>query len=359
MWVKGFQVVKNNLLFGGAVEENSEIVSNFFKILIKDVRFLESNIFEIATHSGIHKVEFKLAELPNGTKMVAFFAGELSNAATYFCTFANVRRNEANDCKKTLGEEPKNYWTPFTYEKRLQDAKKVQAKSMQLGKKVSAVSLHSKILAYIANESKSRQYKQPLVEEFIDFAKAEPLHLKNNVVKERFIILFKICVSQSDFGSVKSFKDIRVDALFSKFVKFVQKNRWVNDNSGKVEKDFTFRFKGKKSLLYMKHFPPLIRMLRNEINDRNIRLKVLAVHFQPIHLRQLLSYSVRITDFDFGRMTQEALSLFRCCCVFDVKISPSLWTLCNFVPFHAGKCLSLYNMGPVCNTMEVKNRNIR
>ena len=29
------------LLFGGAVEANSEIVSNFFKILIKDVLFLE------------------------------------------------------------------------------------------------------------------------------------------------------------------------------------------------------------------------------------------------------------------------------------------------------------------------------
>ena len=29
------------LLFGGAVQANSEIVSNFFKILIKDVRFLE------------------------------------------------------------------------------------------------------------------------------------------------------------------------------------------------------------------------------------------------------------------------------------------------------------------------------
>ena len=123
--------------------------------------------------------------------------------------------------------------------------------------------MRSKILAYIANELKSRQYKQPLVEEFIDFAKAEPLHLKNNVVKERYIILFKICVSQSDFRSVKSFKDIQVDAPFSKFVKFVQKNmgynflarkieRWVNDNSGHVEKDFTFRFRGKESLLYMK-----------------------------------------------------------------------------------------------------------
>ena len=86
-----------------------------------------SNIFEIATHSGIHKVEFKLVELPNDMKVVAFLAGELSNAVTYFCTFANVRCNEANDCKKTFGEEPKNYWKPFTYEKRLQDAKKVEA----------------------------------------------------------------------------------------------------------------------------------------------------------------------------------------------------------------------------------------
>ena len=110
-------------------------------------------------------------------------------------------------------------------------------------------------------------------------------------------------MSQSDFGSVKSFKDIRVRALFFKFVKFVQKNMecnfvakkiemWVNDNSGNVEKDFIFRFKGKESLLYMKHFPALIRVLSNEINDRNIRLKVLAVYLQSIHLRQLLSYSV-------------------------------------------------------------------
>ena len=155
--------------------------------------------------------------------------------------------------------------------------------------------MHSKILAYIANELKSRQYKQPLVEEFIDFAKAEPWHLKHNVVTKRFIILFKICVSQSDFRSVKSFKDIQVDALFYKYVKFPQKNmgcifltrkieRWINDNSGNVEKDFTFRFRGKESLLHVKHFPPLIRMLLNEINNRNIRLKVLAVHLQSTHL---------------------------------------------------------------------------
>ena len=111
----------------------------------------------------------------------------------------------------------------------------------------------------------------------------------------------------------------------------------------------------KVCLLYMKHFPALIRMLLNEINDRNLSLKVLAVHLQSINLRQLLSYSVRITDFDLetlDEMRQEALFLFRCCCVFDAKISPSLWTLCNVAPFHAGKYLSLYNMGLGCNTME-------
>ena len=56
------------------------------------------------------------------------------------------------------------------------------------------------------------------MEEFIDLAKAEPLHLKNNVVKERFMILFKLCVSQCHFGPAESFKDISNDSLFSKFV---------------------------------------------------------------------------------------------------------------------------------------------
>ena len=126
MWVKGSK--EQVLLFGGAVYENSEIVSNFFKILIKEIQFLESNISKIETHNGIHKVEFNLAELLNDIKMVAFLAGELSNDVTYFCTFANLVRNEANDWEKN-----------------------------------SAVTLHSKILAYRANELKSRQYKLPLL----------------------------------------------------------------------------------------------------------------------------------------------------------------------------------------------------
>ena len=51
-------------------------------------------------------------------------------------------------------------------------------------------------------------------------------------------------------------------------------------------------------------------------------------------------------------MKHEAFYLFKCCCLFDSKILPSLWTLCNVVPFHADDCLNKYKMGLVCNTME-------
>ena len=105
------------LLFGGDCEKNSNVVNNFFKILIKDIRLLDSKVFEITTSDGVGKVEFKLTELPNDMKMLAFLAGELSNTATYCCTFANVKRNEANDCQKTFGEAVGNYWKFFTYEK--------------------------------------------------------------------------------------------------------------------------------------------------------------------------------------------------------------------------------------------------
>ena len=90
------------LLFGGNYEESSNVLFNFFKILIKDIRFLESKVFEITTSDAIRKVKFKLTELPNDINMLAFLAGKLSSAATYFCTFLNVKRSEANDCQKNI-----------------------------------------------------------------------------------------------------------------------------------------------------------------------------------------------------------------------------------------------------------------
>ena len=201
-------------------------------------------------------------------KILVFLAGELSNAATYFCTFANVKRNEANDCQKTFVEAVGNYWKPFAYEKPVQDAIKVEAKIRELeAKKCSPGTLHGKVLTCTSRKLNSRQCKYPLVEEFIDIGKEKPLHLKNNVVKERFLILFKLCVSQCHFGSAKSLKEISNDNLLSKFVNFVRKDMGCNsENSGKVEKEFTSRFRGKESFHYI---GPFIKMLLRDKRGEN------------------------------------------------------------------------------------------
>lgn len=86
------------------------------------------------------------------------------------------------------------------------------------------------------------------------------------------MVLFKVAIGQMGSGAgIKCFSEIPGDSLFIKFDEFERKeisciflatkiNRWFNDNGRKYEKEFPFRFKGKESFLYMKHFPSLINM---------------------------------------------------------------------------------------------------
>ena len=59
--------------------------------------------------------------------MLTFVDGELSNSATYFYSFANVRIDETNNFDKTYGTRKTNQWKPWDYQKRVADAKKVEA----------------------------------------------------------------------------------------------------------------------------------------------------------------------------------------------------------------------------------------
>ena len=355
------------LLFGADVEENSEIVTAFIRKLVHDLEILENNIYDISVMGQVKKIEFKVTELPNDMKMLSYLGGELSNASTYFSTFGNVKSADSNDFRKTFGVSKTNFWKPFPYEKRVSDAEKAVRKYEELEKLNLAQSTkRSKLTSFISNELKSRQLKFPLIGKFIDMAKAEPLHLKNNTVKERFMCLFRICVSQSKLQSVKCYKEISAECLFYKFVNFIKTTmncnflskkivRWFNDNLGKTEKDFTFRFRGKESLMYLRHFPILIQLLIANISDKGVLKRLHQIHFQSIHLRYLLSYSVRISDFsqvDLDEMKKEAHLLFKACCLFDPKVTPSLCTLWNIGPFNDEQCFKSYRPGLSCNTME-------
>ena len=102
-------------VLGGDFAETSDIVKTYVSQFISDFRFLEENIFPIQLKGKTINVEFKFSEFPNDMKYLYFLAGELSNSARYFTTFANVCNDDYMDIKKSFGVD----WKPFSYEKRL------------------------------------------------------------------------------------------------------------------------------------------------------------------------------------------------------------------------------------------------
>ena len=64
---------------------------------------------------------------------------------------------------------------------------------------------------------------------------------------------------------------------------------------------------------------------------------------------------MRISDFTHGdleSMKRSAHLLFKACCLFDQRVTPSLWTLYNADPINPEQCLKSYRFGLGCNTME-------
>ena len=55
---------------------------------------------------------------------------------------------------------------------------------------------------------------------------------------------------------------------------------------------------------------------------------------------------------DLNLVKKTTKNLFKTCCMFDLKISPSLWTFCNASPVHTESCLTNYGFGLGYNTME-------
>ena len=87
---------ENFLIFGGFVKENGEIVRRYVKKLAEEINIIESQTYSILAAGSSYLVQFKLELLPNDLKMLAFLAGELSNAAHYFSTFANVTKDDSH-----------------------------------------------------------------------------------------------------------------------------------------------------------------------------------------------------------------------------------------------------------------------
>lgn len=135
--------------------------------MFQDVAYLEKNVFTIELGDG----------LPNNMKLLVFLAGELTNSATYFTTFANVASHDTLNLSKEFSWSGDEQWKPFQYNQRLKDAANVTKKKRSMKK----TEKRNMLTKYISTELKSRQEEIPLVGEYIDLAHSEPLHFKNNL----------------------------------------------------------------------------------------------------------------------------------------------------------------------------------
>ena len=99
------------------------VARRFVAMAIKDISYLESQVFEIDLGKDRTLVEFLLGELPNDMKMVAILRGELPNSAHYFLSFADVNKDNASQLNRTFGSTENNDWKPWDYSKRVSDWK--------------------------------------------------------------------------------------------------------------------------------------------------------------------------------------------------------------------------------------------
>lgn len=145
-----------------------------------DISDLEKTTFTVNCNGTPVDVKFRISELPNDMKMLSFLAGELSNSATYFSTFADVSSDTMTRLDGTFGTDGRVLWKPWKYENRMKVVKQVDVFKKSLEKKKMAASTRrAKVTSFIAQKH-SRQEFESVVGKLIDRAHVDPLHLKNN-----------------------------------------------------------------------------------------------------------------------------------------------------------------------------------
>lgn len=90
------------MIVGANVAEKSKLVRRYVLKLFNDIKYLERNVFTNSVNGDVVKIEFCLSELPNDFKMLCFLAGELTNAAYYFSTFANINKENGKEFNKKM-----------------------------------------------------------------------------------------------------------------------------------------------------------------------------------------------------------------------------------------------------------------
>ncbi|XP_048580094.1 uncharacterized protein LOC116606566 isoform X1 [Nematostella vectensis] len=352
----------NFLVFGANCEETSSLVKKYVLSIYKQISDIEGTLYEI---DGFH-VSFQFAELPNDMKMLAMLAGELSNAATYFSSFANVSSADSGNLQGRFGTDEECKWKPWSYNQRNEVASKVKALKAKLeNQTLCQQTKRSKVTDFISKQ-KSRQEFQPMLGKFIDKAHVEPLHLKNNAWQYFFRSVLKEALGKTCLlPSHKTFEEIPPDSCFARVINALQHEvktkrlakrvrQWYNETQGK-KGDLQYRFTGKESRLFCHNFMRLLKYLSSEEDTPKQKQTVLALVYIGIRLRDCCSIFNRldINEQDIAKLEVAAIEYCHANKLFlPYTINPTIWTLGHVLPVHARDVFSKYQQGLLTVTME-------
>ena len=353
---------ENFLLFGANCAENCLPVKRFLGKLMTDIKQIQSSSYSILAKGESIDVKFVFAELPNDMKMLAFLAGELTNSATYFSTFADVDKESLTKIG-TFGHNASDTWKPWKYSDRVKVVNAVEKFKKKIKhKNVSANTKRSNITSFIAKQ-KSRQEVVPLVAELVDRAHVEPLHLKNNVCALAHRYLLNQAIEMCKPHLSTSFSQVPPETPFFKFIDVLRSKcnlnrlakriiRWYDDNAKTDARTFNYRFTGKDSRMFLHNFMFLINVLENGASGKAAEL--LHVHaYLCLCLRNAVSLfsRVNITDEQILELKQHCTNFYRGYWLF-FSVNPTVWTLGCVVPVHTQEMKKSYGLGLGLNSME-------
>lgn len=358
---------ENYLLFGANCQESCEIVSKFVKNLARDINAIENSTFSVICNGTQVEVKFCFSEYPNDMKMLSYLAGELTNGAKYFSTFADASTDDYNSLSGTFGEDDVDKWKPWRYNERLQVVKEVEKLKKSQEKSRLAASTKRNRVTKLISSLKSRQEFVPLLGELIDRAHVDPLHLKNNACAQAHRLLLNNVIQISYLsGSVTSFSQVPTTSPFFKFVSVMKTChmsrlakriiKWF-DETHACGKEFEYRFTGKDSRLFLHHFMTLLSSFDSDLSDSQGNPEYPEFHyiaFICLCLRDCVSLFSRVE-----KLTEEQVSSLDTLCrkyfranVLFFKVNPTIWTIGHIVPAHAKDMIRKYDHGLGLNSME-------
>ena len=353
---------ENFLLFGANCSEDCEPVRRYVKMLSDQMFEIERKTYNTVIDGKEITLSFKFELLPNDMKYLAFLAGELSISAFYFSPFADVKKDDINNTQSTFGLEHRHKWHPWKYCERITKATEVEKKKAEVNKtNLKPAKKHEKVTSFISQQ-KSREEFPPLVGKFIDCAKVEPLHLKNNAWQHWNSSVLNYALSRSNLGNCNSILDVPSNSCFGKYyhcIRFMVKatrlarkiRKWFAGDRAQ-NKQLEYRFTGKESHLFCHNFMLIVLSLKTNADQESHTFKLHVFAYTAINLRDSVSLFSRITiSGEEVQNLQQVCSIFRATALF-LSSTPTSWTIGHVVPLHAQPLCDSIGTGLGVNTME-------